>query len=196
MGITNPRESDTSKPVLINKISIPIKEISCGFRHTFLLTNDGNVLSWGYGRHGVLALSSSSSSSDHLILSPQKIIFPSVDLNLINENENFIDNNKNNKNNNNNNNLNINNKNEYNKKNNNEEVKIKKIITGGMHAMAISENGFIYSWGEGRELKTGFKNNNDVFTPTLISSLANTLPLQISLGSNGSLFLSRSSFLF
>ena len=47
------RRSDVPEEITTLQRS-DIVSIHCGFRHTFAISEKGEVLSWGYGRHGVL----------------------------------------------------------------------------------------------------------------------------------------------
>ena len=64
---------------------------------------------------------------------------------------------------------------------------IKAIISGGMHAFALTGNGKLYSWGEGRGFKTCHDKEDDVFEPTLIKQLAAYKIQQVAAGSAGSI---------
>ena len=63
--------------------------------------------------------------------------------------------------------------------------KIKSIYSGGNHSIAIDELGYIYSWGEGRDNKTGFSTCNDVLVPTILENFKDFIPYHITTASFG-----------
>ena len=59
---------DTSIP---RKLSLPglfFTSICCGFRHTFAVTHDKKLYSWGYARHGVLG-----GGSERIVIQPTEV---------------------------------------------------------------------------------------------------------------------------
>jgi alpha-tubulin suppressor-like RCC1 family protein len=65
----------------------------------------------------------------------------------------------------------------------NANVAISSISTGGMHAVAQATNGDIYSWGDGRSLKTGHATDKDITVPTKLNQFDSRIVTHISCGS-------------
>jgi len=53
------------------------------------------------------------------------------------------------------------------------------INSGGTYCIGLSQNGKIYSWGNGNAYKTGQNNTNVLTTPTIIKVLENSQVFQI-----------------
>jgi alpha-tubulin suppressor-like RCC1 family protein len=69
------------------------------------------------------------------------------------------------------------------------DKKVIRFSCGGMHTVAISDTGGIYSWGEGRDYKLGQPTDKDVFLPLPIKAFDNHVVTKVSCGSNATLLL-------
>ena len=140
---------DTSVP---REIIIPehfITHVECGFRHTLALTNENQILSWGYSRHGVLGLETEETVTEPTLI--RKFRDGDVELET--------------------------------------PPKIIKITSGGMHAAALSDNGEVFVWGEGRYFRNCQETEKDVLVPTKVSHPAVHLTTDISCSSGSTILL-------
>jgi E3 ubiquitin-protein ligase HERC2 len=146
-------------------------QIVCGFRHTFVLTQDGQVYAWGYGRHGVLGDGTDKAKTIPTLI---KMTF-----HQISGNSSQIDINTT---------VSIS-KQQQLQQQQQFDVKIVSLRSGGMHTCALSSEGHVYSWGEGRGFKTGHDTQDDVMFPRLIDALREKKVTQLCCSSTGGLAL-------
>ena len=69
------------------------------------------------------------------------------------------------------------------------DKKVIRFSCGGMHSVAITDTGSIFSWGEGREFKLGHQSDKDVLVPQQVQPFSNHVVTRVSCGSNATLLL-------
>ena len=70
-----------------------------------------------------------------------------------------------------------------------EGKKVVKLNSGGMHNVALTADGMVYSWGEGRAFKTGHDSEDDILVPTLVTQLVSYKMRELACSSQGNIGL-------
>lgn len=123
------QDKNTTIPLKLDIPSYFLTSVVCGFRHTLALTNNHQIVAWGYASHGVLGTGNETLLSE-----------PTLITEYVSESGTCL-----------------------------EGVRIQKVTSGGMHSVALSDDGRIFTWGSGRHHKTCFTNENDILKPTSVS---------------------------
>uniref|UniRef100_A0A1B6DZ80 RCC1-like domain-containing protein n=1 Tax=Clastoptera arizonana TaxID=38151 RepID=A0A1B6DZ80_9HEMI len=73
LGLTNTLETEITKPTIISSLTgYVIKEAACGESHSAFITENGELLTCGEGRHGKLG-NETNVSNDQFIVTPTKV---------------------------------------------------------------------------------------------------------------------------
>src|SRR3990167_3218086 len=171
------KDANTNKPVKLD-IGYYIKSIACGFRHTFAITTNQQVLSWGYGRHGVLGHGNDDLHTSPTIIEFFKSTIPTSSSPMVHSLNNLSSSSS-----------------SFPSGSISSSINIIQIVSGGMHALALSDSGFIYSWGEGRYFKTGHSDESDISIPSQISALSSRMITKIACSSSATIVYHGMSFL-
>eukprot|EP00897_Mesotaenium_endlicherianum_P002227 jgi/Mesen1/2031/ME000148S01136 len=74
--------------------------------------------------------------------------------------------------------------------------RVVQIACGSSHTMALSSDGAVFSWGQGRWGQTGHGHERDTLTPALVRGLSHRAAVQIAAGSRHSLAVTDDSQVF
>lgn len=197
---TTPTEPIESNPWLSDGY---IVQVSAGNNHSLVLTEDGNVYSWGAGFYGQLGTGISGNGSSRptpqhvTALSGKNIVQVSAGVQFslaLTEDGNVYSwgDGRSGQ-------LGLGNTSQQNTP---REVttlsgkNIVQIVAGSLHALALTADGEVYSWGRGSNGRLGLGDTINQDTPRLIEALENREIIQIQAGSSHSLALTKSGDIY
>ena len=54
-------------------------------------------------------------------------------------------------------------------------MRVIRVACGAKHMIALTSDGNVYTWGNGRDFKLGFDHEDDVTTPTMVTTVRDVI---------------------